>query len=51
MLLQCLKNIDENVMLNACKCFITLLNKEEGAQDLFQRHKGIHILKNCLQDY
>ncbi|CDW82063.1 UNKNOWN [Stylonychia lemnae] len=50
-LMQCLKNLDESVMLNSCKCLITILSKEEGAQDLFLRHRGIQILKNCLQDY
>lgn len=50
-MIQCLKNLDENVMLGACQCMLTLLNKEEGAQDLFIRHKGIQILKTCSQDF
>eukprot|EP00347_Sterkiella_histriomuscorum_P022045 403331879 len=50
-IIQCLRNLDESVMLNSGKCLITILSKEEGAQDIFLRHKGIQILKNCLQDY
>lgn len=46
-IITCLKNVDENVMLNACQCIHTLLLKEEGAQDLFMRHKGIQILRTC----
>ena len=50
-LIICLKNLDENVMLNACQCMLTLIAKEEGAQDIFMRHKGIQILRACSQDY
>ena len=50
-LIICLKNLDENVMLNACQCMLTLIAKEEGAQDIFMRHKGIKILRACSQDY
>jgi hypothetical protein len=31
LMLQCLKNLEENVMLGACQCVLTLLKGEEGA--------------------
>lgn len=31
MIIQCLKNLDENVMLNATRCINTLLAREDGA--------------------
>lgn len=45
-----MKNLDENVLLNTSKCILTLLSKEEGAQDVFIRHRGILTLKNCAVD-
>jgi len=51
LVLACLKNIDEGVMLSACKALQVLLAAEEGAQDLFVRHKGIQTLRDCANDY
>lgn len=51
LLLTSLKNLDESVILNAAQCLQTLLAKEEGAQDLFIRHRGILILKACCLDF
>jgi lantibiotic modifying enzyme len=41
LLISSLKNVDESVTLNACKCLLTLLYREEGAQDIFLRHRGV----------
>lgn len=46
----CLKNLDEGVILNALKCILTLLHREEGAQDIFIRHKGVLTLNKILAD-
>lgn len=37
-------------MLGAVKGLTHLLAKEDGAQDLFLRHKGVALLKACTSD-
>lgn len=41
LMIKLVKNIDENIMLNACIGIKTLIKDEDGALDLFLRHKGI----------
>jgi hypothetical protein len=46
-----LKNVDEEVVLGTIKALNQLLKGEEGALDIFMRHKGIHYLRDCSKDY
>ena len=56
-LLECLKNADEGVMLHACQTLQILVGNSkdrslknlESMIDLIVRHRGIQLLKTCCQ--
>jgi len=49
--LQCINNIDQQIMESACTCIFNLLQHNQHAHLLFLRTDGMESLSNCLHDY
>ena len=50
-LINCLLNLDENVMLQGLMTTYCLLEHDEMAQEIFVKKRGIEALADCLYDY